>query len=414
MYRSCLLAWTASLTFGCLAEPERGRSSDDFAITAKPTPPTELEGGLSPTETGEAPWLGPTLLASAGSAQVPSAVSWAPGRLDVFGAALQPGDVFELAHWWYDGAWHGPELQGGTLGGDPCAISRKSGQLDVFAVDGSGDREMISHWWFDGSWQGPVSLPGAAAHARVVAAPSVVSPGADGLRVFAAQSSRGDPDIVSFSYERNWGDPVGLPGRSDGSTSGPTAVSSEGGRIDLFAPDVSSGELVHWWFDGRWNGPELLGGRLIPDAPLSAVPSKGGRLDVFGASGLGGALAVGVELAHWWYDGRWHGPELLGGTLANDPTGPSAVSRGAGLLDVFATDALTGELAHWSYDGEWNGPELLGGNLASTPSAVSQAPGSLDVFAFDLDSHALAWWSLRPTATSPSPQPVGGKASLIL
>jgi hypothetical protein len=322
-------------------------------------------------------------------------VSWAPGRLDVFGAALQPGAVFELAHWWYADGWHGPELRGGNLGGDPCAISRREGQLDVFAVDASSDQEAISHWEFEGSWEGPARLAGGAAHGRMAAAPSAVSAGADELDVFAAQSWRGDPDVMSFSYTQGRGDVVGLPGRSDGSTSAPVAVSWGAGREDVFAPDVSTGQLVHWWFDGTWNGPALLGGALIPDAPLSAVSWQAGRLDVFGAAGRGGPFADGVQLAHWWYDGAWHGPELLGGSLANNPSGPSAVSWGEGRLDVFAADANTGQLEHWSYDRLWHGPELLGGNLRSTPSAVSQAPGMLDVFAFDLDTDELAWWSLH-------------------
>jgi hypothetical protein len=240
----------------------------------------------------------------------------------------------------------------------------------------------------------------------MVAAPSAVSAGVGRLDVFAAQSLRGNPDIVSSSFAGGWNGPVGLPGRSDGSTSGPAAVSWGDGRIDVFAADASSGDLVHWWFDGNWNGPVLLGGDLIPDAPLSAISWKKGRLDVFGASAPGKVFAVGIQLAHWWYDGDWHGPELLGGNIANNPSGPSAVSWGVGRLDAFATDADTGELAHWWNDGSWHGPELLGGNPRSTPTAVSQGFGSLDVFAFDLDSYQLTWWSRRPVNQIPIPKAV--------
>ena len=396
MHRSYFFAWAALVCVGCAAGPEPGQDSNSPPVTDRTRLSPEQGNGTSRSESEVTSWQGPVLLGSAGSAQVPSAVSWAVGRLDVFGAALQPGGVFELAHWWYDRIWHGPELQGGNLGGDPCAISRADGQLDVFAVDGSSNQERISHWWFDGSWARPALLAGGGADARMVAAPSAVSSGAGRLDVFAAQSLRGDPDIVSFSDTDRWSGPVGLPGRSNGSTSAPAAVSWGAGRLDLFATDVETGQLVHWWFDGTWNGPALLGGTLIPGAPLSVVSRQQGRLDVFGAAGPGGAFAVGVQLAHWWYDGDWHGPELLGGNIANNPSGPSAASWGEGRLDVFATDADTGQLAHWWNDDRWHGPELLGGNPRSTPNAVSQAPGWLDVFAFDLDSHQLTWWSLRP------------------
>jgi hypothetical protein len=396
MVGSYFYAWAAFLCVGCAVGFEPSQDSTSPLVTDKVVLPPDLGHGASGSGSEVTNWQGPVLLGSAGSAQVPSAVSWAAGRLDVFGAALQPGGVFELAHWWYDRAWHGPDLHGGNMGGDPCAISRADGQLDVFAVDGSSSQEMVAHWGFDGSWDGPTLLPGATANARMVAAPSVVSSGGDQLDVFAVQSLRGDPDIVSFSYTDRWRGPVGLPGRSNGSTSAPVAVSWGPGRLDLFATDIGTGQLVHWWFDEIWDGPAFLGGSLIPDAPLSVVSSQKGRLDVFGAAGLGGAFAVGSELAHWWYDGNWHGPELLGGNIANNPSGPSAVSWGEGRLDVFATDADTGQLVHWWSDEGWHGPELLGGNPRSSPNAVSEAPGSLDVFAFDLDSDQLAWWSRRP------------------
>ena len=398
MHGSCLFASAVLIVVvvGCTAEPEPSRNSDRPALTRDTMPPPDLGREAAETESPSKNWRGPVLLGGAGSAQVPNAVSWSPGRLDVFAAALQPDVVFELAHWWYDGDWHGPQLLGGNLGGDPSAVSWGTGRLDVFGVDGSRDGDVVSHWWFEGSWEGPALLARAAPHGRMAAAPSAVSVGVGRLDVFSAQSSPGDPDIVSSSYAGSWSGPVGLPGRRDGSTFAPAVVSWGEGRLDVFATDASSGELVHWWFDGTWNGPLLLGGSLIADAPLSAISWKRGRLDVFGASGRGESLAVGVQLAHWWYDGEWHGPELLGGNIANNPSGPSAVSRGNGDLDVFAADADTGHLAHWWNDGAWHGPELLGGNPRSTPTAVSQAVGQLDVFAFDLDTYELAWWSLRP------------------
>jgi hypothetical protein len=74
----------------------------------------------------------------------PSAVSWAQGRLDVFGI---DANTDQLAHWWWENGWGGPELLGGNLASAPSAVSWAAGRLDVFGTDHAG---VLDHWWFPG------------------------------------------------------------------------------------------------------------------------------------------------------------------------------------------------------------------------------------------------------------------------
>jgi hypothetical protein len=86
-------------------------------------------------------WGGPELLGG-NLLSAPNAVTWAAGRLDVFGV---DGDTTELLHWWWDNGWGGPEALGGKLSSSPRAVSWASGRLDVFGADAftSG----LLHWW---------------------------------------------------------------------------------------------------------------------------------------------------------------------------------------------------------------------------------------------------------------------------
>lgn len=80
-------------------------------------------------------------------ASSPCAVSWGPGRLDVFAV---DGDTAVLQHFWWPmagGGWHGPESLGGALTGSPSAVSWASGRIDVF---GKGvDSGELQHWWWE-------------------------------------------------------------------------------------------------------------------------------------------------------------------------------------------------------------------------------------------------------------------------
>src|SRR5580693_6838275 len=102
-------------------------------------------------------WGGPQSLGNVVAQIPPSAVSWAPHRLDVFAA---DANTSQLAHWWSAGArpWGGPQLLGGSLGSGPSAVSWAPHRLDVFAAD--ANTRQLAHWWSAGAhpWGGPQLL----------------------------------------------------------------------------------------------------------------------------------------------------------------------------------------------------------------------------------------------------------------
>jgi hypothetical protein len=63
----------------------------------------------------------------------PAAVSWGPGRIDIFAR----GGGNELDHEWYDsgnGGWHGWENKGGILPASPVVASTGQGMLTIFTA----------------------------------------------------------------------------------------------------------------------------------------------------------------------------------------------------------------------------------------------------------------------------------------
>jgi hypothetical protein len=229
-----------------------------------------------------------------------SAVSWAPGRLDIFG---MEGVDDSLQHWWFDpnSGWGNnkqPESLGGSLvGAALSAVSWAPGRLDIFGIDGND--VSLQHWWFDpnsgwGNYKQPESLGG-----------------------------RLSVDCLS-------------------------AVSWAPGRLDIFGMQGVDYSLQHWWFDNRWGNnqqPEHDFGGRLSGIPLSAVSWAPGRLDIFSVD------ADDYSLQHWWFDpnsgwGNNKQPESLGGRLSGSL---SAVSWAPGRLDIFGVDVNDHTLQHWWY-----------------------------------------------------------------
>jgi hypothetical protein len=72
----------------------------------------------------------------------PSAVSWAPGRMDVFVLGCDNN----LWHTWFDHGWHGWEIPSGsgpTIATAPTAASSEPGSLEVVAADFDGEVHAI-------------------------------------------------------------------------------------------------------------------------------------------------------------------------------------------------------------------------------------------------------------------------------
>ncbi|WP_198344627.1 hypothetical protein [Mycobacterium dioxanotrophicus] len=292
-----------------------------------------------------------------------SAASWSAGRLDIFGVEANSG---HLHHWWYENGWGNETLPGQKLDGGPVqlaggplsAVSWGPGRLDIFGVE--ADTGHLHHWWYDNGW-GNETLPGFTREGNPVrlvgSALSAVSWSAGRLDIFGVEADTGH--LHHWWYDNGWGNETLNSSGHSLVGSALSAVSWSAGRLDIFGVEADTSRLHHWWYDNGW-GDETLPGPTLVAAPISAVSWQAGRLDIFSVK------TDGDDLWHWWYDNGW-GNEALGGTLFTGNTpGVSAVSWGPGRLDIFAAARVevfagTPTVQHWWYgDGaKEDCPEML-------------------------------------------------------
>lgn len=261
----------------------------------------------------------------------------------------------------------------------------------------------ITHRWSDdggSTWSAWTIVPTPATFPiTFIGTPTAVSDSPGRLTVFARDS------VGEFSYKTYnngaWSPAViwsALPGTDPAFGGGAVqlnhdeytfisdaAVTSWGpGRMDLFIYARSTlsptgVSLLHTWATNSiWSGQWEVRGTGSMQGNPSAVSWGAGRIDIFARGG-------GNELAHEWYDsgnGGWHGWENLGGSLAS---APSVASWGPGHLDVFAR-ADTGDLIHkWFLNDQWySGWQDLGcclaGDVTNPVATVSQGYPTVDVF----------------------------------
>ncbi len=177
----------------------------------------------------------------------------------------------------------------------------------------------------------------------------------------------------------------------------PAAISRLPDHLDLVRTLHSSGmEMRSWPTNSGWSGWALISTlEMSPDAPIAVVAPTPSRLDLVTTDAEGRVLAQRGE----WTNGQpaWKGdllPIPPGGVIAS--TVVSAVSRGAGLIDVFVTakdgqvyTAANGPQTNGKWAGWW--PAGKGTFLPGTPiAAVSRSNGRIDLFAIGLDQRV---WS---------------------
>jgi hypothetical protein len=126
----------------------------------------------------------------------PTAVSWGPGRIDVFsGYGDNPADI-EVQHQWYDAqGWSGwrpwADLDGPVMLSDPLVTSPGSGRLDLYYR--RADYKLESRHFANGGWgnwvdRGPVP-------ARPTEAPAAVSLD-NGTMVILVRNELGNAPMV--------------------------------------------------------------------------------------------------------------------------------------------------------------------------------------------------------------------------
>ena len=245
----------------------------------------------------------------------PAAVSWADGRIDVFGRGS------DNALWWrhYDsGTWSAWESLGGQLAATtgPAVSSQAEGQLDVFAI---GSDNAIWTRYYDGSaWSSWESLSG-----QFTASPASVS-WADGRVDLFGHGS--DNALWHRYYDGSaWSSWESLSGQL-AATTGAAVSSQAAGQLDVFAVGSDNALWHRSYNSGAWSTWGSLSGQFT--ASPAAVSWVNGRIDLFGH---------GSDNALWWRNysnSAWSSWKSLSGQLAST-TGPAVSSQREGQLDVF-------------------------------------------------------------------------------
>lgn len=249
----------------------------------------------------------------------PAAVSWAPGRTDVFARGTDGAlyHRFSIA-----GTWSIWESLGGGLNDAPAVTSAGPGRLDV-VVRGTDDG-LWRKSYANGAWSNWSSLGGIATSAPAVAAADV-----NHLAVFVrgTDGALWQGSIVGGRFT-GWVTGGGVL------TSAPAAASWGPGRYDVFVRGTDSA-MYHRFVDGgAWSGWEYLGG-VLNGAPAVAAPASG-VLDV-----VVRGTANGLYRRAYWVQG-W-GAFTGVGVIANSD--PAVSSSQPGVADIFAGNS-DGTLGH--------------------------------------------------------------------
>ncbi len=227
---------------------------------------------------------------------------------------------------WFGSTYGNGSIAKGIAGeGGGNAASWSPGRLDLFIQGTNPSSPNMWHKWFDGvNWNGYEQDPTVGETARVTSPVAGVSWGPERLDLFA-RSEQGS--LIHKQYHRYFG----------------------------------------------WTQWEDLGGCIVGAPTASSWGPY--RIDVF----VQGCNNIGINMHHIWYDGVWHGWEVVPQMNARISAPPAAVSWGPNRIDIFAS-AENGELLHNWFGGRWYGIDTQGGCIVGQPAVSSWRPGRLDVF----------------------------------
>ena len=244
------------------------------------------------------------------------AVSWAPGRFDVFAR----GNDNRLWHVGFDGrgwfAWDNPGGASG-LGSSPSVCSWASERLDIVWLTSEGNLGHIAYVDLQYGWS-LVDALGAPA-GGLDGEPRVASWGPDRLDIVA----RGRDQRLWHTYwDREWAGRWGNPGEVSGVGEGPDVISRGPGLLDFVWAGANLNALHVLSFNGsNWEAVTTVA--APPGVNVQQRPALSSwapdRLDVFVAGD-------GNRLWHALYDGaswRW-GSYFSDSDLLGAPTVQSA------------------------------------------------------------------------------------------
>lgn len=297
-------------------------------------------------------WNGPAAMGGSVASE-PSATASIVGVFDVF----WKGTDSNLWHVYKNGSsdvWHGPASLGmGPLGSGPHAVGQSNGYVDVFW---RGPRGSLLHAWYDNSsWSGPATMVEQDGTGALSSEPSAVASTPGVVDVFWQSSDTNLWHAYRLQPNSVWHGPANLGMGPLGTA--PHAVGQPNGNVDVFWKGTDA-QVWRAYYNGNWHGPNGMGGSLASE-PLPTT-SGSGVLDVFwkGADN---------SLWHVYRNGAsdsWHGPASLGmGPLGS---GPRAAGQQSAVIDV-AWKGTDGQLWHAYYNVAWNGPAAFGGSINTWP-----------------------------------------------
>jgi YD repeat-containing protein len=202
--------------------------------------------------------------------------------------------------------------------------------------------------------------------------------------------------------EDNWSNAIEVPGPDlQPMASAVVAWNGNDTRLDIFAVSRANSHLLHASWDAetaKWSQYEdLLGFVTTPPVAVSRGP---GLIDVFARGGDAGLwhLAYDDKASSWSNWTRISGDTKIQGQ-------PDAISADANTLDVFAWGE-DGSMLHKSFDPVSNSwplgdgfDVLVDSGLSGPPKSVSDAPGRIYVLAYD-DQGQLIWKTLESGKSS--------------
>jgi hypothetical protein len=221
-----------------------------------------------------------------------SVASWGPGHRLHFVAIGK-----DSALWWTPDGWNtGWQRLGGYWQSGPAAVSWEPGRLDVFVM---AYEELFHTWYGGGKWH---HWGGSLYSLKVGSRPAAASWGPDRLDVVFLGSPRlaEEPVQVATSWYDgggHWYDWL-LGGSEDGwhaaalggdwAPDTPGVASWAPGRLDIFAIGRSN-HLYTVRYDGDWHQWESLGGAVVNEFVSGPCVVSWGprRLDVFIANSNG-------------------------------------------------------------------------------------------------------------------------------
>ncbi|KAK4228705.1 hypothetical protein QBC38DRAFT_361445 [Podospora fimiseda] len=298
----------------------------------------------------------------------PSAISWGPGRQDIFYTHRNDRRCYH--RFYANGGWSQDWADlNGSCDFAPSGCKRRPNYMHVFCKGTDG--QCWHRPYNGGSWGGWQGLGGSVRYY-----PCSCSWGFRHVGIYVCSPDR---QLWGRQYDENtgWGNWANMGGSLAGA---PTGVSWGEGNTMM----VVMGDDGQAWTTmtnngaATWTNWQSMGGSL--DAPPAAV-AVNGTMSMF-VTGTDGAVWTRTFTNS---TGSWSGWMNMGGTVM-DATPPDVTATDSRNMEVYYTSTGGAVYRKKMTGGTWSSSwENMGGSVASKPSSVGWGPGNIDVYGIATD-----------------------------